>query len=211
MKLHDIEIPDYENFKVYGSRELLQKALTVVKKYFTTSKVTIGAICRKSTYMLMDLVKETDNNWILKIRYFDDDDKKFFVAIFICPAIIPTCLVFKIAPLRTRDISHCKDLLNNIFRKDKFVSYPVHYAKIRILSTDGVYFLHKSKGSEVNWWQLQITPGTTSFRDKLKLFCNGFKHDTATGETHHIVDYKVLDVAEDIPASVYDEWSNGLL
>lgn len=114
----------------------------VINKYFSTGTVSIGSLCRKLPYLLLDLVGDTTDNWTVAVGY-DSTERNFTTRISIDIAD-----KFRIENSVTKhgvnEVNSLK-MLEKEFEKDKFLKTPCTYAKIELVYNHNIYLYEKSK------------------------------------------------------------------
>lgn len=138
----------------------------IVNKYFSTGIVSIGSLCRKLPYLLLDLVGNTKKEYSVVVEY--DEIEHNFITIISAGDKHK----FEIENSVTRhgvDESNSISMLKKQFIKDKFIKSPCSYAKIGVNYNHKTYVYEKQKSSKRNLqiFSFKVSNTTSLFRKLL--------------------------------------------
>lgn len=189
----------FEDLVTTGEETLISKVVTILDEYFPSGKISIGSLSRKIPYLLISICQQTRRDWEVAVEYLELD--RVFGIVFRTFGDTPCKLLFKITPLRNRDIIRDLDILNSLFRKDKYLDEPVQYAKIMLKTTHGNFVYSKATGT--NKWKFMVSCDI-SFMTRLR----GLLHS----DDIKVLSHEVLEsVALALSCPDFEAWKTKLL
>lgn len=153
-----------------------KRDIEVMKKYFDNGTASIGSLCRKLPFLLLDLVGNSIDDYSLIVTY-DAQNKNFLTK-------ISTDLEekFRIDNSVTKqgvNEANSLKILRKMFEKDKFVKTPCSYAQVQIEYNHGVYIYEKSKvviSADLTKFIFKISNKTSLFKRMLNVFLPDDRH-----------------------------------
>ena len=154
-----------ENVFVSADDDVAKSIVAILRGYFPGRRVSIGSLCRKAFWLLMDLASLTKTKWELSFSY--DELYHRFSALFTTHtdqgSYFMTALMD--APNKS-SISNSRTVLDNLFEKDSWVPFPVHQASFDVLTDTGKFLVIKAKFTDN--WTILVIPEKRSFTQWLR-------------------------------------------
>lgn len=152
-----------------------KRDIEVMHKYFENGTASIGSLCRKLPFLLLDLVGNGIDDYSLIITY-DAKNKNFLTKIS-----TDVEEKFRIENTVSKGVNEANSLkiLRKMFEKDKFVKTPCSYAKVQLTYNHGVYIYEKSKvdvSADLTRFIFRISNKTSFFRRMINLVLPANKH-----------------------------------
>ena len=145
----------FENAKYFGDEQIISSIINLFERYFIVKRISLGALCRKAVWLLMDLATTTKSQWSLRITY--DDKFHRYTALFLTQHKTGPCFIdITMSVLEKSSLVNSRNILNEMFTKDQWVPFPVNAAWVDILTNRGKFFLHKARYD--NTWCVDVKP-----------------------------------------------------
>ena len=159
---------------------------SVVERYFPNRNISVGGMCRKLQWVLIDLTNTTRKGWELRVYHFRGEHKCAFEFVMDGEKKI---LVVLTNILSTT--ANTQKLIDAIFDRDKYLDVPVVSATITFLTFKGkvVFTKHRYPG----FWTFSTVSKPTTTTERWRQFRHSF------GDAHddRIISAEVMHVVED--------------
>jgi hypothetical protein len=130
---------DKEN--VTYSEHIDPDAIACLYEYFHNPIVSIGSIIRKMPYFLMSLVRATNETWRADISF--DERTQSFVTVFSSES--GSMITVTSETSRGACSVNSRNILNSVFRSDKWIKTSVLYGKVKINKDGWTYIYTKER------------------------------------------------------------------
>lgn len=144
-----------------------EKYVTVFSKYFEKECITLGSLCRKLPFLLMELADINGAQWFLKVQL--DEARSRFLTKIACDEF-DFCTIENSSETHGTKIANSLHVLNELFDNDKkVIRTPCSYGIAEFVYQKNKYRYEKIRYNDNYMFVFQVKP-LNGFIEKIKKF-----------------------------------------